>query len=36
MPIKGYWLKPGNIGDADNEKQVNEHHKTDDSSENLC
>lgn len=36
MPIKHYWLKPGNVGDADNKKQVNEHHKNDASSENLC
>lgn len=30
----GYWSKPGNIGDADDGKQGNEHHKNDDSSEN--
>lgn len=28
-----YWLKSGNIQDTDDEKQVNEHHKNDDSSE---
>ena len=33
-PIVDYWLKSRNIHDSVDEKQVNEHHKNDDSSEN--